>query len=173
MKMNWIRYGVVTLCVTVGACASNPKPTDDNKAKPQESQVAPGADSQAGNVDDVNGQSLSTEAAGAPAQRLVYFDYDVSQLTSAANQTLDQHVTYLRAHPELKVRIEGHADERGSREYNLALGEQRSLAVQRYLSIAGIDTARLSVFSYGEEKPVAMGHDNGSWQQNRRAELVY
>jgi peptidoglycan-associated lipoprotein len=171
--MNWIRYSVVTLCVTVGACASNPKPSEETQAKPQATQTAPAADSQAADYDNVNGQSLADQAKNAPAQRLVYFDYDVSQLTAEARQILDQHAAYLRDHPELKVRIEGHADERGSREYNLALGEQRSLSVQRYLSIAGIDAARLGVFSYGEEKPIAMGHDNSSWQQNRRAELVY
>ena len=172
--MNWMRYSMLALCLTIGACANTPQ-SNKRPADPQGQANSNNTDAQTqgSNYDVVNGQALSTQVKNAPTQRLVYFDYDISQLSINSRQILDQHVSYLHAHPQLRVRIEGHADERGSREYNLALGEQRALSVQRYLSISGIAETRLSVFSYGEEKPVSLGNDNRAWQQNRRAELIY
>ena len=171
--MNWIRYSTIALCLTIGACATPPQSKRSADPQGQNNPNNTNAQTQGANYDTVNGQALSAEVKNAPAQRLVYFDYDISQLSITARQILDQHVSYLHAHPQLRIRIEGHADERGSREYNLALGEQRALNVQRYFSISGIASSRLSVFSYGEEKPVSLGNDNGAWQQNRRAELIY
>lgn len=103
---------------------------------------------------------------------VVYFEYDSEQLTSEAESRLQRKIAILRANPGLNVRVEGHADERGSTEYNLALGQRRAESVRNYLSNYGIDTGRVTTLSYGEERPVAEGEDESAWRQNRRAEFV-
>ncbi len=173
--MDWMRYGVVALSVTIGACTTPPKSADKSpKPEPTQNQTQ-GSDANSQGADYSTGaaEALNPGVTNLPGNRLVYFDYDVSQLSSSARQILDQHSAYLQANPNIRVRIEGHADERGSREYNLALGEQRALAIQRYLTISGVTPSRLLTFSYGEEKPINFGHGASAWQQNRRAELVY
>ena len=102
----------------------------------------------------------------------VYFDFDSYVLTSKARQTLAQNAEVMKALAGLKVRIEGHCDERGSDEYNLALGERRAQAVMNYMATLGVPASRLSTISYGEEKPLDPGHDEASWAKNRRAEFV-
>jgi len=107
------------------------------------------------------------------SKRVVYFDFDSSTVRPEDHDVLRAHAEYLAATPGLKLALQGHADERGSREYNLALGERRATAVQRLMILLGSDAVQLSSMSYGEEKPVAYGHDEGSWSLNRRVELVY
>ena len=102
----------------------------------------------------------------------VYFDYDSAQINPSDRVPIETVADYLRGSPDQSVIVEGHCDERGSREYNLALGERRALAVRAYLVGLGIDGGRVQTKSYGEEKPVAFGHEEGSWQLNRRAEFV-
>ena len=108
-----------------------------------------------------------------PTQMIVYFNYDSSQLRDEDSLTIDAHAQYLLDNPSARVRLEGHADERGSREYNLALGEQRAQAIQRYLSILGVSDDQLTTLSYGEEASFNPSHNEAAWQQNRRVELVY
>jgi len=103
----------------------------------------------------------------------VYFDFDKSFILPKFDDVILSHVKYLRANPDLKVEIQGNCDERGSREYNLGLGNQRALAVKAALELLGIASDRISITSFGSEKPVALGHDESSWQQNRRADFVY
>ena len=98
-----------------------------------------------------------------------FFDFDASTLRDDARAALDADAKLLRANANLKVVIEGHCDERGTVEYNQALGEQRANAARDYLVAQGIDTGRMHVISYGKERPFASGHDEASWQQNRRA----
>jgi peptidoglycan-associated lipoprotein len=102
----------------------------------------------------------------------IYFDFDKSTLTDSAKAKLDRKIAILNANPGVGVQIEGHTDERGSSEYNLALGQQRAASVKRYLTQHGIADARITIISYGEEKPAANGHDETSWSHNRRAEFV-
>jgi len=102
----------------------------------------------------------------------IYFDYDQSTLTDSAKAKLDRKIRILNANPTLAVEIEGHTDERGSAEYNMALGQRRAASVKRYLVQHGIADSRITIISYGEERPVAPGHDEDSWKQNRRAEFV-
>lgn len=111
-------------------------------------------------------------ATGQPYVRVFYFDFDKATLSAEARAALDAHATRLRDKAGLSIRLEGHADERGTREYNLALGERRAKAVANYLAIQGVDAGRVQVISYGEEKPAAFGSDEASWQKNRRVELV-
>jgi len=104
---------------------------------------------------------------------VIYFEFDSSEIQSQFNSMLAAHARYLAAEPELSVRLEGHADERGSREYNIGLGERRAQAVRQLLLLQGVSTAQLSTVSYGEERPAAFGSDEQAYRQNRRVELVY
>ena len=102
----------------------------------------------------------------------VLFDYDSAKLDSTAKILLDAQSRFLRANTDLNFIIEGHADERGTREYNLALGEQRATAVRDYLVIQGIDSGRIKVISYGKEKPAVVGSNTMAWSKNRRAVTI-
>ena len=102
----------------------------------------------------------------------VYFQYDEATLSDETRDHLSRNADLLKGAPQLVLIIEGHADERGTNEYNLALGERRAQAVQQYLSSYGVDIGRITVLSYGEEKPSVEGGDESSWSKNRRAEFV-
>ncbi|WP_462320381.1 peptidoglycan-associated lipoprotein Pal [Halochromatium sp.] len=106
-------------------------------------------------------------------RKVIYFDYDASEIKPEYADLLRAHASYIFNTPGVQVTLEGHSDERGTREYNLALGERRSQAVQRFLMAEGAPAERLSTLSYGEERPADPGRSEGAWQQNRRVELVY
>jgi peptidoglycan-associated lipoprotein len=106
--------------------------------------------------------------AKATLQAAVYFDYDEATLSDDARSTLDQKVAILRANPDVRVRVAGNADERGSVEYNLALGMRRAEAAKQYIVGFGIDEGRIGTISYGEERPADPGHDEDAWAKNRR-----
>jgi len=115
----------------------------------------------------------STSAPGQPGPRSVYYEYDKADLSAEDRRLIEANARYLRAHPEAKVRVEGNADERGSAEYNLALGQRRAETVARALRAGGVQEDRLEAVSYGKEKPRADGHDEKSWAENRRSDMVY
>lgn len=120
-----------------------------------------------------NGTESATVATSLQtALEKIYFDFDSSDLSAAARQKLVETYQLLQKNAAIKIRIEGNCDERGSDEYNLALGEQRSRAAARYLMTLGITAVRLSTISFGEEKPAASGHDETAWAKNRRDEFV-
>ncbi len=102
----------------------------------------------------------------------IHFDTDHSDVDSEAQGILTAQAKWLVAHPSVRVTIEGHCDERGTREYNLALGDRRATAAKNFLASAGVDAGRLSTISYGKERPVATGSDESAWAQNRRAVTV-
>ncbi len=102
----------------------------------------------------------------------VFFGFDKYDLSGEARRTLELQSAWLRKYPQYKVFVEGHADERGTREYNLALGERRANSVRDYLVALGIDPSRVETISYGKERPVALGHDEESWAKNRRSVSV-
>jgi peptidoglycan-associated lipoprotein len=108
----------------------------------------------------------------ANMENIVYFDFDQSVLTPATRSILLQHAAYLRTNSDSIV-LEGHADERGTREYNIALGERRSDAVANFLVLQGIGSNRIEVVSYGEERPAVAGSNEAAWSQNRRVEINY
>ena len=114
---------------------------------------------------------VSVEIQPTPVLKTVLFEYDSSALTASAQQLLKSNAESLAGNVEMKVSIEGHCDERGSDEYNLALGERRALATKRYLIKLGIDSERLTIISYGEEQPVNAGHNEMAWKQNRRVDF--
>ncbi len=102
----------------------------------------------------------------------VFFGYDKSDLSKEAQATLDRQATWLKKYATAKITVEGHADERGTREYNLALGERRATAAKNYLVAAGIAAARINTISYGKERPAVVGSNEAAWAQNRRAVTV-
>ena len=103
----------------------------------------------------------------------IYFRYDSDQIQDEYVSVMQAHAQYLRDNPDSRIIIEGHTDERGTPEYNIALGERRARAVARYMQNLGVDVNQLSIVSYGEEKPVDPGHTENSWQKNRRAVINY
>ncbi|HHM04154.1 MAG TPA: peptidoglycan-associated lipoprotein Pal [Gammaproteobacteria bacterium] len=109
----------------------------------------------------------------AVAKRTVYFDFDSSTVRNEDRTVIEAHAAYLVARPSMTVTLECHADERGSREYNLALGERRCLSVRQMLLLLGVAPAQIEMVSYGEEKPAVAGHDESAWRLNRRVEFVY
>ena len=126
-------------------------------------------------VESPRATDASTGNTGRPAARefaAIHFGYDSAQLTPEAMAILDDHLRILRTDPALRVVIEGHCDERGTAEYNVALGERRAEAVRAWLRDAGVKDERLRIVSYGKERPFATGHAEEDWRQNRRAQLV-
>ncbi|MXW18942.1 MAG: peptidoglycan-associated lipoprotein Pal [Gemmatimonadetes bacterium] len=111
-------------------------------------------------------------AARATLGEMVYFDYDESTLTSETTRTLQAKLAVLRSCPSVRLRMEGHADERGTSEYNIALGSERAQSVSEFFTGFGLDDARFSTVSYGEERPVAQGSNEAAWARNRRVEFV-
>lgn len=119
-------------------------------------------------------QGTELENPASPlSKRVIYFDFDSSVIKPEYMAILKAHGEYLATHPERQVTVEGHTDERGSREYNLALGERRAKAVARILELNGAAKEQVSTVSYGEEKPADPGHNEAAWSKNRRAMIVY
>jgi peptidoglycan-associated lipoprotein len=102
----------------------------------------------------------------------VFFDFDKSNIRPDGKQSLDANIQWLKANSAVRIRVEGHCDERGTNEYNLALGERRARATRDYLVAGGIDAKRISTVSYGEERPFVQGHDESAWKWNRRGHFV-
>ncbi|MFO1505581.1 MAG: peptidoglycan-associated lipoprotein Pal [Lysobacterales bacterium] len=116
-------------------------------------------------------ESLDTDSC--LRQRVIYFDFDKSEIKPEFQAQIACHAEYLKEFPEARVRLEGNTDERGSREYNLGLGERRANAVDSALVAAGASASQLNVVSYGEERPVCREHNEACWSKNRRVEIVY
>ena len=112
-------------------------------------------------------------AGRAPQERVIYFDYDQSELRPEFLDIVARHGRYLAENPAGRVRLEGHTDERGTREYNIGLGEARAKTVQRMLQLQGVSPAQLRTVSYGEELPVDEAHNNEAWAKNRRVNVIY
>lgn len=107
------------------------------------------------------------------AKRVFYFELDSSSLSSEDRDVISSHANYLSMHPKVAVVLEGHADERGSREYNIALGERRARAIEQLMLVQGVSPSQLQLISFGEERPVALDHNAAAWRLNRRVEILY
>jgi peptidoglycan-associated lipoprotein len=107
------------------------------------------------------------------AKRTVFFEFDESVILDADRPILEAHAQYLSQNPGAAVTLEGHTDERGTREYNLALGEQRAISVRQFMSLLGASGQQMRTVSYGEERSAALGHNEEAWAQNRRVEIIY
>lgn len=118
---------------------------------------------------ELNGDSDSGKAGTLST---VYFDFNSSTLSSSTRDALESNANFLKENTSVEVQIEGHADERGGVQYNLALGEKRAQAVKQYLVSMGVSSSRVTTISFGKERPIAFGHDESAWSQNRRANFV-
>lgn len=175
--MTRFRRLLVVACIAtlaVSGCASKKTKTDDKAtvedrtgagAAPGDEQHA--LDSQAG----MSGAELPVDVSRA--ERVFYFDYDSSELKPEYGDDVQAHAAFLAKNPGRAVTLEGHADERGSREYNLGLGERRANTVRRQLVLLGASAEQIRAVSYGEERPLNEGHDEAAYALNRRVEIVY
>lgn len=140
-----------------------------------EGQAGQGGATSTQNADSV--AQVSVDPLNDPnsplAKRSVYFDFDSYSVSDQYQGLLAQHAGYLKSHPARHILIQGNTDERGTSEYNLALGQKRAEAVRRALSLLGVADSQVEAVSLGKEKPVALGHDEAAWAQNRRADIVY
>lgn len=123
--------------------------------------------------DEKERMARQQEEAALREIRTFYFDFDRSELKPESRLPLMAHAKYLFANPNVQIVVQGHCDERGTKEYNMALGERRSKAVERFLVVNGVSRSQIETISFGEEDPVFFGHDEESWAQNRRAVIEY
>jgi peptidoglycan-associated lipoprotein len=144
--------------------------SSDGQGQVQATDVSQQPEVKAVEDGSVSSQAISDLQAVKGLER-IHFDFDQFTLSNEARVTLKQNAAYLQANDGLKVVIEGHCDERGSDEYNLALGERRAATAKQYLVSMGVSESRLSIISYGEEKPLVAGSDEQAWAENRRAEF--
>lgn len=158
------------------ACPSTPT-KDDEAAAAAAAKAKADAQSQVeGKGADMDGgvTTMSLDDPASPlSKRVIYFDYNSSALSDEGRELVELHAQYLSTQPDARVVLEGHTDERGSREYNIALGERRAAAVQKIMQLLGVNPAQLQAISFGEERPVDPGHVEDAWQVNRRVELLY
>ena len=160
----------IFMVLFVAACATTPKDSADSSGSGSSSS---GSDvSSEGTITETTGSGIvsgSQEDLIVNVGDRVFFGYDSSDLDSDALELLQDQVAWLKQNSDVKVTIEGHCDERGTREYNLALGEKRAQAVKNYLIGLGINPDRVSTISYGKERPAVVGSNDGAWAQNRRS----
>jgi len=152
-------------CSTQQTSDSSTTPTQTSTATTSSATQA--APSSLGNAPD------PVRRQGMLAKRSIYYDFDKYDISAESRALIEAHARYLRENPNVKVRIEGNADERGSAEYNLALGQQRSSGVLKVMTLLGVPEGRIEAVSFGKEKPKAAGHDETSWSENRRSDIVY
>jgi peptidoglycan-associated lipoprotein len=162
----------LVLAAALAGCKSTPlnEPPVENKGatpatqqQPTQSQVAP----------VTTGTDQGTEQGPRNVARIIYFDFDSNAIKPEFQPIVDGHARFLKANPKRHIFIEGHTDERGTREYNLALGQRRSESVRSALKLLGVQDSQIEAVSFGKEKPVDPGHDESAWAKNRRAEIVY
>lgn len=175
--------GTCLLAMSLYACTSTPEPVEE-EAPPepalpvieQPAVIETIAEPEPEGIYLANGD-FSRGAVNDPssplAQKIIYFDFDSDRVRSEFLDVLNAHANYLATYGDIRVRLEGHTDERGSREYNIALGERRARSVENIMLLAGVRAEQLSLVSYGEELPASLGHNEEAWGQNRRVELVY
>ena len=174
--MRRILVVLLVACLGLTACASkHPK-----VPPPPASEVGAGSEASGAGANGANatGQNAGDDETAGPqagllAKRVIYFDFDSSEIKGDGTDIVGAHAKYLANNPTARVRLEGHTDDRGSREYNIGLGERRAQSVRRALLLQGATEAQLSTVSYGAERPAVAGHDEAAWSKNRRVEIVY
>jgi len=197
-RFGWV-FGLVlvAVAVTLAGCPKSPEVGETQPAGPAVTSAPPPAPRPMGPGSEVRvappvGPREGTTVPGGtpgvgtagPAQppagrgavssalKSIYFDYDKALLTDEARRTLNENAAWLKANAGSRLMIEGHCDERGTSEYNLALGDRRAKSVRDYLVAAGVDGGRLRTISYGKERPLDPGHDEAAWRANRRAQFT-
>lgn len=168
-----MKAGLLAVVAALSACSCLKSPDLDVAPVANKSKYGEGAYANAGkspNADGVKGKFASDFVNGG--FNIVYFDYDSSAITGTAEGTLNKFVSFAKENDVKGVTIEGHCDERGTREYNLALGDRRAVAVKKYLVGAGMSPEQITSISYGKERPAVDGHDEAAWTKNRRGVIV-
>ncbi len=164
------RLWILALTAVISACSSGVKLSD----VPVEDKAASGNDTTAqSSVAPVVSGTAGTQGVAPAGVNVVYFDYDSYTLKPEARAVLERNAAHLQANKKFKVQLEGHTDERGGREYNLALGQKRAETVRRALTLLGVSDAQLEAVSFGKEKPAAAGSDEAAFSKNRRVEIKY
>mgnify|MGYP002735943574 CR=1 FL=1 len=159
---------VSALALSVAACSQKTKPVEPEPAPPP-----PPAPVETAPVSDGKYTPADLDTDSCLRQRVIYFDFDKDVLKPEFTAIVSCHAKYLRDRPSARVTLEGHADERGSREYNMGLGERRGLSVSSSVQANGAAASQLNVVSYGEERPVCTDSNESCWSQNRRVEIIY
>ena len=155
---------ILALAMALSGCSSSSKTAEKTADVSVEDLGAGGEE-----AIELNGTSDGNKAG---ALRTVYFDFNSSRLRSDAMATLDANIEFLKNNPSVEVQIEGHCDERGGVQYNLALGAKRAKTVKNYFAANGIESARVTTISFGKDRPITFGHDEDAWAQNRRGNFV-
>jgi len=174
MQLNKL-FALSVLSLAIMGCESTSSISDGtastDAAVIEESQTQPVADN--GSVDVVTEERTETVMDPLLEQKVIYFGYDRAEILPEFKEVLNAHAKYLVANPQTSIVFEGHCDERGTVEYNLALGERRANSVKSYLVVQGVSPSQLDSVSFGEERPAVIGSEESIWSQNRRAEINY
>ena len=177
--LKWVV--LVVLALTLAACGTMGKKEGGEAAVVDQGTAAQGgagggqagAQAQgAGAAGTFQGSPLDNPASPL-SKRTVYFDFDSSQVKSRGQKLIAAHAKYLADHPDVHVRLQGYTDERGSPEYNIALGDRRAQSVRQLMLVQGVSPDQITTVSYGEEDPAVKGHDESAWRYNRRVKIVY
>jgi len=169
----------VSLAVLLAACASK-EPIKETKVEDR-SAATTTSTTPPPTTQGTQGQQSGTATRVDPlkdpnnplSKRVIYFEYDKDAVKPEFTSLVQAHAAYLGQNRNRKIRLEGHADERGSREYNMALGQRRADAVRKAVAVLGVGNERVETISFGEDKPKSTGHDEAAWAQNRRVEILY
>lgn len=170
---------LLTVTCLLAACTTTTERTEGATVEERSTSASTAAGEQGGaqaygaGEEASSGFSELNKPGSLLATRTIYFDFDSSEVKPEFNAVLEAHAEYLANHPDVSVTLEGHTDERGSREYNLALGERRAKAVKQQMTLLGAGADQVHVTSYGEERPAVEGHNEAAWSKNRRVEIVY
>jgi peptidoglycan-associated lipoprotein len=169
----------LVVAAALAGCASSETKQDTPVSDKSTGVSQPSATAQAGSTtttparpSSVTGNPL-VDPNNILSKRSVYFDFDSNAVKDEYRGLVQAHSRYMGEKRDSRIRIEGNCDERGSREYNLALGQRRAESVKKVMTVLGVSDGRIETVSYGEEKPVAAGHDEAAWAQNRRADIKY
>ncbi len=171
---KWMWVAAMSAVLMIAGCGKRATKPD----APASTNV-PADAAQSSGTDAANAGTVGTDTAAAGpsgellSRRVIYFDFDSAEIRADSQSIVAAHAKYLVDSPATRIRLEGHADERGSREYNIGLGERRAQAVRRALLLQGVSEVQLATVSYGEERPAVAGSDEEAYTQNRRVEIVY
>ncbi len=182
--MNKQLMGSVLLAVMLAACSSKavkeePKPAVEDKSPAAATTKAPEAvtEAPAATTAPVTEQAISINPLKDPnnilSKRSIYFDFDKDEVKAEFRPLVEAHAKYLTSHADAKIMLQGNADDRGSREYNLSLGQRRAVAVKKVMNVLGVNDKQIETVSYGEEKQQCADKTEACWAQNRRADIVY
>ncbi len=182
MRVGNLKAIAVAASVLFAAGCSTTSTTSETAETMDHSKHSMGTDSATTSGSDTSGSMTSgemttdagmTKADAMSLNNVFYFDFDKAVVLPEAFDDLSAHAKFLVDNPAVSVVLEGHADERGTREYNIALGERRAKAISRYLTVQGVSGSQIEIVSYGEERPAVIGHNEAAWAKNRRVELKY